>query len=74
MKQEVSAVIVARKGSVRVPCKNMLPLGNDTLISRKIKQLKESKNVINTVPTIRSKLVIYFASTIFSLESGKVIA
>ena len=45
MKQEVSAVIVARKGSVRVPCKNMLPLGNDTLISRKIKQLKESKNV-----------------------------
>ena len=35
---------------------------------------KESKNVINTVPTIRSKLVRYFAKTIFSLDSGKVIA
>lgn len=42
---EVTAVIVARKGSVRVPSKNLLPLGDDTLISRKIKQLKESKYI-----------------------------
>lgn len=43
--KEVAAVIVARKGSVRVPSKNLLPLGNDTLISRKIKQLKQAKLV-----------------------------
>lgn len=42
---EVTAIIVARKGSVRVPSKNLLPLGDDTLISRKIKQLKESKYI-----------------------------
>lgn len=42
---EVSAVIVARKGSVRVPNKNMLPLGQETLISRKIRQLKACKNI-----------------------------
>ena len=30
--KEVTAIIVARKGSVRVPSKNMLPLGDDTLI------------------------------------------
>lgn len=43
--KEVTAIIVARKGSVRVPSKNMLPLGGDTLISRKIKQLKQSKYI-----------------------------
>ena len=43
--KEVTAVIVARKGSVRVPSKNLLPLGDDTLISRKIKQLKQAKLV-----------------------------
>ena len=43
--KEVSAIIVARKGSVRVPSKNMLKLGNDTLISRKIKQLKSCRNI-----------------------------
>lgn len=44
-KKEVAAVIVARKGSVRVPSKNMLKLGEDTLISRKIKQLKSCKMI-----------------------------
>ena len=43
--KEVSAIIVARKGSVRVPSKNKLKLGNDTLISRKIKQLKSCRNI-----------------------------
>lgn len=42
---EVSAIIVARKGSVRVPSKNLLPLGNENLISRKIRQLKKCKNI-----------------------------
>ena len=42
---EVSAVIVARKGSVRVPNKNMLKLGSETLIERKIRQLKACKNI-----------------------------
>lgn len=43
--KEIAAIIVARKGSVRVPSKNMLPLGEDTLISRKIKQLKQSEYI-----------------------------
>lgn len=43
--KEVVAIIVARKGSIRVPSKNLLPLGDDTLISRKIKQLKQSKYI-----------------------------
>lgn len=47
--KEVTAVIVARKGSVRVPSKNMLPLGNETLISRKIRQLKNCKNIDRVV-------------------------
>ncbi len=41
-KKEVSAIIVARSGSVRIPSKNLLKIGNETLISRKIRQLKES--------------------------------
>ena len=47
--KEVTAIIVARKGSVRVPSKNMLPLGEETLISRKIKQLKGSKLIDRVV-------------------------
>ena len=38
---EITAIIVARKGSVRIKNKSMLKLGNDTLISNKIKQLKK---------------------------------
>lgn len=48
-KSEVTAVIVARKGSVRVPNKNMMKLGEDTLIARKIKQLKACKNIDRVV-------------------------
>lgn len=44
-KKEVTAVIPCRKGSIRVPSKNLLPLGNETILSRKIKQLKECKNI-----------------------------
>lgn len=42
---EITAVIVARKGSVRIKNKSMLKLGNETLISNKIKQLKECKKI-----------------------------
>ncbi len=47
--KEVTAIIVARKGSVRVPSKNLLPLGEDTLISRKIKQLKGAELIDRVV-------------------------
>lgn len=47
--KEVTAIIVARKGSVRVPSKNMLPLGAETLISRKIRQLKGAKLIDRVV-------------------------
>ena len=47
--QEVTAIIVARKGSVRIPSKNMLPLGSETLISRKIRQLKNCQNIDRVV-------------------------
>ena len=42
---EITAIIVARKGSVRIKNKSMLKLGDDTLISNKIKQLKKCKNI-----------------------------
>jgi len=42
---EVTAIIVARKGSVRVKNKSMSLLGSETLIERKIRQLKNSKLV-----------------------------
>lgn len=47
--KQVCAIIVARKGSERLPSKNMLPLGDDTLISRKIKQLKRSEIIDRVV-------------------------
>lgn len=43
--QEISAIIVARKGSVRIPNKSMLKLNGQTLIERKINQLKKSKYI-----------------------------
>lgn len=42
---EISAIIVARGGSVRLPRKNLLPINGETLVSRKIRQLKESRLV-----------------------------
>ena len=42
---EITAVIVARAGSVRIKNKSMLKLGSDTLISNKIKQLQQCKNI-----------------------------
>lgn len=45
MKKEITAIIVGRKGSVRIPSKSMLILGNETLIERKIHQLQKCKNI-----------------------------
>ncbi len=42
---EVTAVIVARKGSKRIPSKSLLKLNGESLIERKIKQLKQCKNI-----------------------------
>ena len=42
---ETSAVVVARGGSVRVQKKSMFKVGNETLIERKIRQLREAKNI-----------------------------
>ena len=42
MKKEITAVIVARKGSKRILSKSLLKLNNETLIERKIQQLKNS--------------------------------
>ncbi len=45
LSKEVTAVIVARKGSKRVKSKSLLKLDGETLIARKIKQLKKCKNI-----------------------------
>lgn len=45
MKKEVTAIIVARAGSVRIPSKSLLKLNGESLIERKIKQLKKCKNI-----------------------------
>lgn len=43
--KEISAIIVCRKGSVRLPAKNLRPLGNESVLSRKIRQLKECEYI-----------------------------
>lgn len=45
MKNEVSAVVVARGGSVRMQKKSLLKIGQETLIERKIRQLRSAKNI-----------------------------
>lgn len=45
---EISAIIVARKGSERIKNKSMLKLDGETLIARKIRQLQQCK-LINRV-------------------------
>ena len=43
--KEVTAIIVARKGSVRVPGKSLLKINGVSLIERKILQLKQCKHI-----------------------------
>ncbi|MBP3846648.1 acylneuraminate cytidylyltransferase family protein [bacterium] len=42
---EISAYIVARKGSKRIKSKSLLKLNGETLIARKVKQLLNCKNI-----------------------------
>ncbi len=46
---EVTAIIVARKGSKRIQAKSMLQLDGETLIARKVRQLKACKNIHRVV-------------------------
>jgi CMP-N,N'-diacetyllegionaminic acid synthase len=46
---EITAVVVARAGSVRIKNKSMLRLQGETLIQRKIRQLRETKLVNRVV-------------------------
>ena len=46
---KVTAIIVAKKVSTRVPNKNMLPFGNSTLLGHKISQLLQCDNVTEVV-------------------------
>ncbi len=46
---ETTAIIVARKGSERIKAKSLLILNGETLIARKIKQLKACKNIDRVV-------------------------
>ena len=61
-KKEVTAIIPCRKGSLRIPSKNLLPLGTDTLLSRKIKQLKNAKNIDRIVVGSDDDLMLDVAS------------
>lgn len=45
MANEISAIIVARKGSKRIPSKSLLKLNGESLILRKIRQLKNCVNI-----------------------------
>ena len=62
-KKEVTAIIPCRKGSLRIPSKNLLPLGTDTLLSRKIKQLKNAKNIDRIVVGSDDDLMLDVASS-----------
>ena len=42
---QVSAVVVARKGSKRIPNKALQPFGDELLVSHKVKQLLHSKQI-----------------------------
>ena len=46
---EKTAVVVARKGSKRIPSKSLLKINGESLIFRKIKQLKQCKNLDRVV-------------------------
>lgn len=49
MFNEVTAIVVARKGSVRVPGKNQLPLAGVPMFIRKIRQLQQCKRINRVV-------------------------
>lgn len=62
--KEITAVIVARKGSVRIPSKSLLKLDGKTLIERKIEQLKNCKCIDRIVFGSDSDKMIKLAKNI----------
>lgn len=46
---EITAVVVARAGSKRIPSKSLLPLQGESLITRKIKQLLQCESIDRVV-------------------------
>lgn len=61
--KEICAIIVARKGSKRIPSKNMLKLEGETLIERKIRQLTQSKYIDRVVFGSDSEEMLELASS-----------
>lgn len=58
--KEVSAIIVARKGSKRIKSKSLLKLNGETLIERKIHQLQNCKNIDrNMMDLVETDVVIW---------------
>lgn len=59
---EVSAVIVARGGSVRVPNKNLLEIRGEPLIARKIRQLQQVEDIDRVIVGSDSESILEVAS------------
>ena len=58
MKKEILAIIPARKGSKRLPNKNNLKIGKDSLVEKSIKAALKSKIIDNIVVTSNDKIVL----------------
>lgn len=59
---EVSAVIVARGGSVRVPNKNLLEIKGEPLIARKIRQLQQVEDIDRVIVGSDSERILEVAN------------
>jgi|SaaInlStandDraft_3_1057020.scaffolds.fasta_scaffold49638_2 CMP-N,N'-diacetyllegionaminic acid synthase len=70
MKKEVSAVIVARAGSIRVPNKALREINGESLIVRKIKQLKLVPSIDRIIVGSDSDDILDVASA-YSVETVK---
>lgn len=57
----ITAVIPVRAGSRRVPNKNIRPFGNSSLLERKIRQLKEVKEIDTIVVSSDSDIMLDIA-------------
>ena len=41
----IAALVPVRKGSTRIPNKNLCMIENETMLGRKLRQLKETNNI-----------------------------
>lgn len=69
--QEITAIVVARKGSKRVPNKNMLPLDGQPLFLRKLTQLINSKYIDRVVFGSDSDEMLKIANSLKQVECIK---